>query len=277
MKELYTIGEISAMYGINYRTLRYYDEVGLLKPEYINPDTNYRYYSTNQFYTLNNILYLRELDIPVQSIKEVLEKRDPYEMLKVFKARKNEVEDQINSLTSIKKKAENRISHLEDALSSKLGVIERKHFKDRRAAIRHTAYTTDDDIELPVQSLSGSDPKQFTVFIGKAALMISESDLLAGNCRIYSAVCVLLDDEDEYDGEIEILPESDALTLRFNGTHRDSPQYYETLLKYMDLNSLEIAGSSVEVTLVDYCLTDDESKYVTEIQLPVRGALFNPK
>ena len=277
MKELYTIGEISAMYGINYRTLRYYDEIGLLKPEYINPDTNYRYYSTSQFITLNNILYLRELDIPVQTIKEVLEKRDPYEMLEVFKTRKDEVADQISSLMVIEKKAENRINYLEDALSSKLGVIEHKHFRDRRAAVRHMAYTADDDIELPVQSLSGRDPKQFTVFIGKAALMIGKSDLLAGNYRIYSTVCIILDDEDEYDGDIEILPESDALTLRFNGTHSDSPQYYEMLLKYIDMNCLEITGSSVEVSLVDYCLTDDESKNVTEIQIPVRGALFNPK
>lgn len=42
MKDLFTIGEISRLYGINYRTLRYYDEAGLLNSECINPENNYR-------------------------------------------------------------------------------------------------------------------------------------------------------------------------------------------------------------------------------------------
>ena len=49
MKELFTIGEMAKLFGVNIRTLRYYDEIGILCPETTDPDSGYRYYSTRQF------------------------------------------------------------------------------------------------------------------------------------------------------------------------------------------------------------------------------------
>ena len=43
MKELFTIGEMAELFQINIRTLRYYDDIGLLCPETVNPETGYRY------------------------------------------------------------------------------------------------------------------------------------------------------------------------------------------------------------------------------------------
>lgn len=55
MKHLFTIREMSKLFGINMRTLRYYDSIGILKPEYTDRQTGYRYYSAKQFEQLNNI------------------------------------------------------------------------------------------------------------------------------------------------------------------------------------------------------------------------------
>ena len=65
MKDLFTIGETAALFKINIRTLRYYDKIGLLTPEKVDPDTGYRYYSTKQFERLNTILYLKALKCPL--------------------------------------------------------------------------------------------------------------------------------------------------------------------------------------------------------------------
>ncbi|WCG35018.1 MerR family DNA-binding transcriptional regulator [Companilactobacillus farciminis] len=48
MEQLFTIGQLSKLFNIKVPTLRYYDEVGLLKPAKINNKTHYRYYSTQQ-------------------------------------------------------------------------------------------------------------------------------------------------------------------------------------------------------------------------------------
>ena len=49
IRNLFTIGEMGGLFRINIRTLRYYDEIGLLKPEVVDERTGYRYYSARQF------------------------------------------------------------------------------------------------------------------------------------------------------------------------------------------------------------------------------------
>ncbi|MDY4307523.1 MULTISPECIES: MerR family DNA-binding transcriptional regulator [Enterococcus] len=46
--ELLSIGELAKITGVNIKSLRYYEQVGVLLPVYINPDSGYRYYSLAQ-------------------------------------------------------------------------------------------------------------------------------------------------------------------------------------------------------------------------------------
>lgn len=49
MEELYSIGETAKLNHVSVKSLRHYDEIGLLKPRHVDPDTGYRYYSYSQF------------------------------------------------------------------------------------------------------------------------------------------------------------------------------------------------------------------------------------
>ncbi len=68
MKNYYRIGEFSKLAKLTVKTLRYYDEVGLLKPDYIDPDTNYRYYQSEQLIAAQKITELRQLGISIDEI-----------------------------------------------------------------------------------------------------------------------------------------------------------------------------------------------------------------
>jgi MerR HTH family regulatory protein len=61
---LLKIGEFARVGQVSIATLRYYDQYGLLKPNALDPDTGYRYYSLDQLARLNRILALKELDFP---------------------------------------------------------------------------------------------------------------------------------------------------------------------------------------------------------------------
>ena len=62
MKEdLLPIGKMAALNRVTVSTLRLYDEKGLLKPRYIDPQTGYRYYDINQNARLDMIAYMKEL------------------------------------------------------------------------------------------------------------------------------------------------------------------------------------------------------------------------
>ena len=69
MKEFFTIGEISKLFNINKKTLRYYDEIDLFKPSYVDKNNKYRYYSIDQFECLETIQYLKELGLTLNKIK----------------------------------------------------------------------------------------------------------------------------------------------------------------------------------------------------------------
>lgn len=67
------IGEFSALARVSVKTLRYYNELGLLRPVRIDPDSGYRYYSTSQLPRLHRILVLRDLGFPLDRIAQALD------------------------------------------------------------------------------------------------------------------------------------------------------------------------------------------------------------
>lgn len=67
----YTVQKLGQMAGISTRTLRYYDEIGILKPARIN-SSGYRIYGQNEVDRLQQILFYRELGLSLESIKEIV-------------------------------------------------------------------------------------------------------------------------------------------------------------------------------------------------------------
>ena len=119
--ELFQIGEVSRLFHISVSILRHYDRIGLLKPEYTDPDTGYRYYSTRQFECLNTIRYLRALDMPLEQISTFLQNRDPDTIHNLLIKQKEAVSRRRQELLLIERKIDNRLSQIDDALSSRPG------------------------------------------------------------------------------------------------------------------------------------------------------------
>lgn len=71
----YTILKLAKMAGVSTRTLRYYDEVGILQPARIN-SSGYRIYGSKEVDRLQQILFYRELDFSIDKIKEILDSTD---------------------------------------------------------------------------------------------------------------------------------------------------------------------------------------------------------
>ena len=71
---LYKIGEFSKLVNVPVKTLRYYDEINLFKPQEIDLFSGYRYYSEKQIDDLEVILSLKEVGFSLEEIKKILEK-----------------------------------------------------------------------------------------------------------------------------------------------------------------------------------------------------------
>lgn len=64
-----TVKDVSDITGISIRTLRYYDEIGLLKPTKLT-ESGYRLYNNKALEQLQEIMFFRELEIPLMDIKK---------------------------------------------------------------------------------------------------------------------------------------------------------------------------------------------------------------
>ena len=69
---MYKIKEVSELAGVSIRTLHYYDQIGLLKPAYIE-ENGYRLYDEDNLVRLHQILFFKEMDLPLGSIKNILD------------------------------------------------------------------------------------------------------------------------------------------------------------------------------------------------------------
>ncbi len=111
----YYIKNLSKMSGVSTRTLRYYDEIGLLKPTRIN-SSNYRIYGKEEVDKLQQIMFYKELDIPLEDIKKIFEDKD-FSSLKAL-------ESHLEALVDKRDRLESLISTVEKTISSEKGEIE---------------------------------------------------------------------------------------------------------------------------------------------------------
>ena len=123
MPKLFQIGDMAKLFHISVSSLRYYESLGLLTPERVDPDTGYRYYSVRQFEVLNTIRYLRELDMPLPEISDFLKNRDIDRMEEKLRQQKAEIERKRLELLRIERRIDNNLRRIRDAQDSELDVI----------------------------------------------------------------------------------------------------------------------------------------------------------
>ena len=100
------IKEFAELCGVSVRTLHYYDEIGLLRPAFVDEQNGYRFYDEKSLVRMQEILFYRELDFPLKSISEILSSPD-YDKQKALKEQRK--------LLILKKE---RLQRIIDALDS---------------------------------------------------------------------------------------------------------------------------------------------------------------
>ena len=80
----YRIGEVSRATGLSKDTLHFYDKIGLLCPEHVDPRNGYRYYSLRNLWQLDIIAACRKLNIPLDTVRQILSLQDNAEIVRLL-------------------------------------------------------------------------------------------------------------------------------------------------------------------------------------------------
>ena len=110
----YTIKKLATLSGVSPRTLRFYDEIGLLKPAYYG-DNQYRYYEEEQLLLLQQILFFRELGFPLTEIQQIISSHD-FDKIDALNTHKSILQSSLERTETLIKTIDKTISHLRGKL-----------------------------------------------------------------------------------------------------------------------------------------------------------------
>ena len=276
MQNRFSIGEMSRLMSVPIKTLRYYDEIGLFKPIEVNRQTGYRYYSTEQFEQLDIIKYLRLLGVPLTEITTHFKHRRVEHFLQLLKKQQEAIDEKIRELELTRRKFGSRISELEAALNgTEAGVPIIKSFPARRILRLQESVQRGPSLEMSVRKLEKLiGAAHSPIFIGKVGLTVSEENLLRGNFQEYNSVFILVEDaidDSALSALSVVLPAGKYACLMFAGGHNDSPAPFRILLEYLARQGFQIGGEALERAIVDEFISQDASRFLTEIQIPIKN------
>ncbi len=113
--DLITISEVSKGLAISTRTLRYYEQIGLIE-SFKKDDYAYRAYDENNIKRLQQIVVLRKLRIPLKQIALILKSEDASEVVETFRQNLAEVDEEITALSTIREIINNFIARLNESI-----------------------------------------------------------------------------------------------------------------------------------------------------------------
>ena len=111
---MFKIREFSQLSQVSVKTLRYYDQLGLLKPAQIDPRTGYRYYMAEQLFQLNRILAFKELGFTLEQVAQLLDEQISFEQIRgMFRLKQAEMQTMIESEQTRLARLEGRMRQVE--------------------------------------------------------------------------------------------------------------------------------------------------------------------
>ncbi len=143
-KKLFTIGEISRIKRISKKALRFYEKIGLFRPYYVDPENRYRYYSIEQFVSIDIIKALRIMNISPIAIRAVLKNKDNDEVMEFLDSQKAAAVRTLDEL----KKTIGSIERIQDMIRNSLDSVSHKGVYIRRIRPRTV-------VTLPFNNITG--------------------------------------------------------------------------------------------------------------------------
>ncbi len=108
------IGDFSKLTQVPVKTLRFYDDLGLLKPAQVDSATGYRYYTAQELHRLNRILALKDLGLSLEQIGQLLDQQVGLdEMRQMLRSRREELDQQMREQREQMARVEARLALIE--------------------------------------------------------------------------------------------------------------------------------------------------------------------
>jgi len=274
-KDYLSITEMAKLRKVTSETLRYYDRVGILTPDYIDPETKYRYYSVRKSEKLGTIRELRELGMSIEEIDDYFTDCNLQKSIRMITKHYYEMQRDIEQKLLLCSRITKKLAFLGELTSLQdINTPCVKKFPERYM--------------LTFGKPAGGEREHVHVIARLERLLDDIAPTLATDCvGVYAderilqksdnfipAVPMLLVDKDNVDTEyMQSIPEGYFLCIAYHGGRLEKyDNCFEKAKDFINENNLKINGKIIQIYKVDVTMTNNRKETLMEIQIPVTKA-----
>jgi DNA-binding transcriptional MerR regulator len=267
------IGDFSKLSRVSIKTLRFYDEMGLLKPIEVDRFTGYRYYEFDQLPRLYRILALKDLGFSLEEIGRLLEDNLSTEQMRgMLKLRQAEIRQRVEEEEVRLERVELWLRQIEQENSmSKYDVVIKKIEPLKVASVRGVVPTPPDQRSL-WDELIAYLKQQGARMIGPPMAIYHDKEFKERDWDI-EVVMPIVDELAAKNGvKVYDLPSFEKMAcVVHKGPFATIGEAYDALAKWIDQNGYQIVGPGRELNLrlPDKLGDQNDPNTVNELQFPV--------
>ncbi len=287
INDMYSIGKFAAICKLNTKTLRYYDDLCILKPRLRDPETNYRYYSHDQISEALFFKQLKSLNFPLEKIGVLIDSNRQREEVQLeLKKRLMDLRREINGLQAKFDQTMDILMRVVQCQNSDADVNENlNHFclmtYPRRTIVysRYVSYWRADRLFSERRAELIGIAEQSALPVSGAMTAIFRGDYLAqfsplpenlyGDLEVFYTI----PDISTANEHCRLLGPFKCVSGVYTGDYSTMKPFYMQLQRWAAQQGLELSTCSLEEYVISSMMVGDPSEYTTKVYLPLRGSI----
>lgn len=242
------------------RTLRYYEKIGLLSPEY--GENGYRQYFYVDMERLNTIRDLRFFDLSLEEIKNYLDHKNKELTKNMFQFEIAGLQKQIQSLKEKEQLLNERLELMETVEQKKMLSVERVTHQTRQIILSQQTDINGKNLYMELKKLH----KQFEKSLHANNQNVFGMRLVPNGSNFSKQVFYCLN-EGHTLNQVTTLPAGDYLRICYSGTYQNRKTTIKMLTNYLKKHQLKVEEIFYEFYLLDFHETNFPEEYVSEIEI----------
>lgn len=271
---MFKIGDFSKLCRVPVSALRYYADIGLLEPVYIDPFTGYRYYSLDQLPRLNRILALKDLGLSLEAIARLLNETVAVsEIQGMLRLREAELAQELENMRERLNRVRSRLKQIEHENGLGTHEVLVKTVPVQAVLFIRETIPTSEHVALLIRETAGVVMGSGVELAAPPMTIFHDSEFKETDLDVEVAYPLAQRAELTFDlgnqrqlmvRDLEALPA--AATLLHVGRYDNFQETYTALGRWIETNGYDIGGQPREIYLRP---PGENEPALTEIQIPV--------
>lgn len=270
---MYSIGEFSKIGSVSTKTLRYYDEIGLLHPAYVDAENHYRYYAEEQVDQILLISELKTYDLRLEQIRAILDRQDSSLLEHFLRERIQALNSQIQENIRLRQSIERKVHEIQSGgrmmnQNAEL-VVEAKEFEPLWVMSKRATISMD-QLSVVIGNVFEEIFKNHLRPAGSVMLFYMDQEFQYEHADVEVCVPVVPVEELEKIPGAKLLNPGLCAACTYVGPYSRLGKVYAAIMKWIEENQYQISYAPFDVYVNDPQKVQNPEELITQVWFPIK-------